>query len=728
MNMKRILAIGLVLLFISIASASAADNATIENSTQSDAIAKSGDIIDDINVTFDEKMWQENLSDISVELPDGASGEFCIKLNNEAIYNETITDHSFKVPIKLPKPDNALVINIYPPLDFKAYKVSAFYNGIDLNLNRSLKVMANPPDYENIRFPEEILQNMDRQVILLFPRSANGIVEFYIDDELIERTNPRPLFTWENDPFSNRELGNHTARISYLGDDYYRPFNRSFNFTVTNVKISIPKVINIGHDDCIAVEASTTASATVKVFLDDRMIASSKMYNGEFIMSLEKYIRYTDREIKVVFEGRNLSRTKTQSLNMTYDFDVWPLTFTYGDKNTFEVMLPDTLNNDLLTVAINGTAYPFRHSPNMANNIIEVDVSSLDSGSYVLSVSFAGDEKYYALARSYNLSVSYRFHVPDEIEYRDSSRVQLNLPGDAGGNLVVYVDGKLLASERLVKGHGEVIIDSFSAGKHELIAKYDGSDYDVDDVNTSFYIMPKISLDYRFTAGEDKYVMVEVSGQSKGYVIFTIDDKEYKVYIKNGIAKCSLKNLEVGEHDIFIDYYGDDGFGDLSNWRVVTVSKAKISTISSEATFNGVNVKVKLLTKDGKALASKEVTVKFNGKKFKVKTDKNGILTFKKSMKLKKKSYSVKIYYMGSQITKKLKTKPVSVKVSKTKRKLIIKATINKKIKNKIVKIKVNSKRFTVRTNGKGVAKLAVKKPKRIMGISATYQKNTVHA
>ena len=139
MNMRGILAVGLVLIFVLMASASAADNATIENSTQSDAIAKSGDIIDDINVTFDEKMWQENLSDISVELPEEASGEFCIKLNNEAIYNETITDHSFKVPIKLPKPDNALVINIYPPLDFKAYKVSAFYNGIDLNLNRSLR-------------------------------------------------------------------------------------------------------------------------------------------------------------------------------------------------------------------------------------------------------------------------------------------------------------------------------------------------------------------------------------------------------------------------------------------------------------------------------------------------------------------------------------------------------------------------------------------------------------
>ena len=724
--MKGILAVGLVLLFISIASASAADNATIENFTQSDAIAQSGDITDDINVTFEEKMWEENLSDISVELPEEASGEFCIKLNDEAIYNETITDHSFNVSIRLPKPEFALVVNIYPPLDMKTYKVSAFYNGIDLNINRTLKVMANPPDFEIMRFPEEVLQNTDRQVVLVFPRSANGTVEFYIDDELIERASARPLFSWEADPFSNRELGNHTARISYLGDDYYRPFNRSFNYAVTNVKISIPKVINIGHDDCIAVEASTTASATVKVFLDERMIANSRMYNGEFIMSLENYIRYTDREIKVVFEARNISRTKTQSLNMTYDFDVWPTAFTYGDKNTFEIMLPDTLNNDLLTVAINGTRYPFRHSPNMANNVIEVDVSNLDSGRYVLSVSFAGDEKYYALERCYNLTVGYRFHVPHEIEYLDSSRVQLNLPSDAKGNLTVCVDGSLFKSVGLVGGYGEVKIDSFAPGEHNIVVKYDGSDYDVGEANASFLILPKISLTYRFTAGEDGHVTVEVSRQSKGYVIFNVDGKDHKVYITDGTARYSLKNLEAGEHDIYIDYYGDDGFEDLSNWRVVTVSKARINSISSEATFKGVSVKVKLLTRDGKPLISKEVTVRFNGKTYKVKTDKNGVLTFKKSMKLKKKSYSVKIYYMGTQMTKKLKTKPVSLKVAKTKRKLIIKATINKKIRGKLVTFRVNSKTFKVKTNRNGVAKLTVKKPKRIAGISATYLRSKV--
>lgn len=726
MNMKGILAVGLVLIFVLMASASAADNATIENSTQSDAIAKSGDITDDINVTFDEKMWQENLSDISVELPDGASGEFCIKLNNEAIYNETITDHSFKVPIKLPKPDNALVINIYPPLDFKAYKVSAFYNGIDLNLNRSLKVMANPPDYENIRFPEEILQNMDRQVILIFPRSANGIVEFYIDDELIERTNTRPLFTWENDPFSNRELGNHTARISYLGDDYYRPFNRSFNFTVTNVKISIPKVINIGHDDCIAVEASTTASATVKVFLDDRLIANSKMYNGEFIMSLEKYIRYTDREIKVVFEGRNLSRTKTQSLNMTYDFDVWPLTFTYGDKNTFEVMLPDTLNNNLLTIEINGTRYPFKRSENIVNNQVEVDVSNLGSGNYTMTVSFAGDDKFYALKRTYEFTINYGFHVPYEVEYMDSSKVFLELPEDACGSLMVYVNGNLYRTVGLANGYAEVKIDSLAPGDYNLLLSYSGDDYDIEDVEASFTLVPKISVTYRFTAGEDGYVMVEVPKDCRGHVIFNIDDKPYKVIITEGIARYSLKNLAVGEHDIYIDYYGASGFEDLDQWRVVTVYKAKIKPVSSEVTFKGVNVKMKLLTKQGKPLISKVVTVKFNGKTYKVRTDKNGVLKFKKSMKLKKKRYTLTVTYKGSKLTKKFRVKPISIKASRTKNRLIVKATINKKVKNEVVKIKVDSKVYKVKTNKKGIAKLSVKKPKKIRSVKATYKGSTV--
>lgn len=474
---------------------------------------------------------------------------------------------------------------MYPPRDMKTYNVSAFYNGIDLNINKTLKVMSYPPDYNSLHFPEELLQYGEHQVVLIFPRSADGMVEFYIDDRFIERITARPILSWEKDPFSNLNLGNHTVRISYLGDDYYCPFNRTFNFTVTNVRISIPKVINIGHDDCISVETLANASGIVKIFIDGKLVKSSRTYNGEFLMSLEEYIKYTSREIKVVFEGKNLSRTKIQSVSMVYDFDVWPMTFTYGDKNSIEVMLPDTLNNGLLTITINGTRYNFKHSENIVNNIVEVDISKINAGNYSMIVSFKGDDKFYALSRTYNFTIDYGFHIPEEVKYRDSSRVYLKLPINAKGDLIVYINGKLFKSTRLNKGYAEVKIDSFEPGEYDICLRYGGSDYSVGEANSSFHVNPKISLIYRFTAGEDKYVIVEVPKTCKGHVIFNIDKKSYKVNVKGGIARYSLKNLKEGEHDIYIDYYGNNGFKDLSNWRVVTVSKAKIKLLSAQATF-----------------------------------------------------------------------------------------------------------------------------------------------
>jgi hypothetical protein len=726
MNMKRATLIGLFILFIAMAGVSAADNVTDENVTQEDVLAESDDITSEINVTFDEQMWQGNLTDITVELPENASGNFTIRINDEAIYNETITDTSFSVPIKLPKQKFIVIANIYPPMDVKTYKVSAFYNDIDLNITKPLKVMAYPPDYDFVRFPEEILQYREHQVALVFPRSANGTVEFYIDGKLVERTAARPIFSFENDPFSNLSLGNHTIVISYLGDSYYRAFNRTFNFTLTNVLISIPKVINISHDDCISVEVSSKASGTVKVYIDNTLVASSKTENGQYILSLEKYIRYTNHEVTVAFEGKDFSRTKTGQVNMTYDFDVWPMTFQYGEKNAIEVMLPDTLDNGLLTITINDTKYPFRHSPNIANNIIEVDISALEAGNYSMQVSFSGNDKFYALSRTYSFTIGYGFHIPDEVEYGDSSKVYLELPADAQGNMTVLVDGVLFKSVRLNGGYAEVIIDSFAPGEHDITLKYDGSDYDIADAEASFTALPKISLTYRFTTGEDGFVSVEVPKQSGGYVIFNIDEKAYRVDITDGIARFSLNSLSAGEYDIYIDYYGADGFEDLDQWRVVTVSKAKMKVDCAVATFKGINVKIKLLTKDGKSLASKTVTVKFNGKSYKLKTDKNGILTFKKSLKLKKKKYTLKISYMGTGLTKSLKVNPIHIKATKTKGKLVVRAYINKKIKNEIVKIKVNSKTYKVKTNRNGVAKLSIKKPKTIKSIRATYQKSTV--
>lgn len=714
MNYKWLIALT-VFLFLMM-GASNAHNVT-------DNLTSAEPIMDDINVTFTEQMWEENLSDISVDLPSDAKGNFTVKINDEVIYADNITETSFKVPIKLPKPQFEIVANIYPPYDCKNYNVNAFYNDIDLKLNKVLKVMKYPSDVDILRFPEEILQYDKYGPLMVFPRSANGTVEFYIDNRLFKTTTASPTIYWEDNPFSKLDLGTHSLRVVYYGDSYYAPFNRTFEFLVTNVKISIPKTVNIGHDDCISVDTLQNVVGTVKVYIDNVLVESSKTENGNFITSLEPYLKVNSREVKVTYSNSEFERTKTQLINMTYDFDVFIPQFIYGEKNIIDIILPDTLNNNFLTITVDGVRYPATHPAYIMNNALDVDVSKLGAGNHTLTLSFAGDGRFEAKTESYNFTVTYGIIVPNEVTYKDSSKVYLNLPGNSNGNLEVYVDGVFFKSVKMNRGHAEVLLDTLSPGWHGIEATYSGGDYEVLKVLDDVLVEPKITVDYRFTESESKYITMEVPKDSTGYAVFNVDGKNHKVLIKNGVARYSLSKLKAGEHEIYAEYHGDDGFVDEYNWFVVTVYKAKIKILSAEATFKGFNVKIKLINHNGKVMANKKVTITVGKKKYIVKTNKKGIAVLNKKIALKTKKSKIKVKFMTSKASKTLKVKKISLKAKKTSKRLILKAYV--KNTGKKVTFKINKKTYKVITK-KGIAKLSVKKPKGKIKITATYLKDTV--
>ena len=659
MNVKNVLLL-IMLVFLTIGAVNAADNVTIDD------LADEKPVVDDINVTYDEQMWKENLTDIEVELPDDSQGNFSVMIDDEVIYNQTITEKSFKIPIKLPEKRFYVIASVWPPIDYTTYKVSAFYNNVNLNLTTPLKVMKFSPNANYMHFPAEILHGDPYSGMIAFPRSANGTVEFYIDDRLINRTNAMPIIHWDDNPFSKLPLGNHTFKVIYFGDKYYLPYNKTFNFTVEDAVIEIPSTINIGHDDCISVSTSEKLSGTVKVYIDGKLVRSSKTQGGYYVLSLENFIKYTNTEVKVVFTSNEFTRTKTQKINFTYDFDVYPQYFTYGDKNIIEIMLPDTLDNKLLTVTVDGVKYQFKRSVDVVNNLIEIDVSKLSQCNHILNVTFAGNDKFYPLSKEYNLTVDYEVICPGDVTYKDHSKLYLKLPKDAKGDLVVNINGKHFKTVRMSNGYAEVRIDSLKPGIYNIDVNYTGSDYNVSDYSMRVYSNPKITVAYKFRQGEDKFIKVEVPKDCKGHVIISIDGKNHKVLIKNGIAKYSLKKLKRGEHEIEVGYYGDDGYKDLYYYYDITVLKQKV-----KLTLNKVNVKKsakKLVIKatlkiNGKKVKGKVVKFKFNKKTYKVKTNKKGVakLTIKKSV-LKKLKIGKKVKY---QVTYGKKTVKQKVKVKK---------------------------------------------------------------
>jgi hypothetical protein len=113
-------------------------------------------------------------------------------------------------------------------------------------------------------------------------------------------------------------------------------------------------------------------------------------------------------------------------------------------------------------------------------------------------------------------------------------------------------------------------------------------------------------------------------------------------------------------------------------------------------------------------MAGVKVVLKFNGKKYAVKTNKKGFAVLKKPLKLKVKKYKLKVAFRGAKLSKTLRAKHAlklsAVRVSKSANDLNLQATLKSHLKGKKVTFKFAGKSYRATTNKNGIAKVAVKR------------------
>ncbi len=135
--------------------------------------------------------------------------------------------------------------------------------------------------------------------------------------------------------------------------------------------------------------------------------------------------------------------------------------------------------------------------------------------------------------------------------------------------------------------------------------------------------------------------------------------------------------------------------------------------------FRNLPISVKILNKIGDPIPNKEVNFYIIGKKYFIKSDKNGIATI--NVNQRAATYTAKFVCDGAYktITVKLKPRvniklisPTSIAVGSTNayaRVSFYDNTKNQLYKNKNVRFRINKKVYTVKTSGKGVATLSLK-------------------
>ena len=699
------------------------DENIFANDELNDEISSSdSEIAENIKVNFSHTVYANDTGNITVELPDDASGYLIASIDDEEIYNQTITDKSVQIPIVIPKPKVPFLV-VNRNTDYSIHKVSIFYNEISLNLtDNTLKVMKYPPDYGfYLNVPHEILKEDNqsyRAIGLIFPYSANGTVEIYIDGELFESCNVSQYTFLNISKINSLELGNHTIKAIYSGDEYYGACERNSTFEIVDFLIEIPLNVSLDHDDCIYAKSVKYTDGTLSVYFDGKKIFSKKLdKNHEFLESLFSKVTCGEHLIEVAYNSSKFNYSKQQLVNITYVVDIWGYNYRYGDENIVYAIVPPDFNASLVNITIDGKSYPIKIDE---SGWIELDVSKLTAGNHTLVFDFKGDKKYYSHYETYNFTVHYDFKTPDYIYYLDGSVVSINLPSTAKGNFEIYINGTLYKSVKLVNGIASIKVDNFSCGIHNVSLNYTGDDFEIGNYSASLYVHPKIISPITVECGKNKYVTVKVSNDTKGYIVFTLGKKEYKVTIKNGKASLSLKNLKIGEYYIDVDFIGEDGYNCFDYTYVEVIpAKIQITGAKNKAIMYTSNsyYKVKVYNNQSKLAKGVYVSFKVGKKTYNIKTDKNGVAKLKLS-KLSPKTYKITVSYKGTKVSKKLTVKHIlklkKVKVRKYARKLVLRASLNKVddkyLKGKTIRFKFKGKTYKLKTNSKGIAKLTIKR------------------
>ena len=642
LNKVAVLSIFLLAVFL-IGAVSAEDNVTQEDT----------ETAQDINVTFPEKVYKEDPANITVSLPDSAEGSLKATVDNVEIYHENITEKSVSIPIRIPQSEDSYFI-VNRMSDYTPHIINVFYNEVLLNSPHTLKVMNYKEDHDYFFGIDEVLKDDTsgyQHPAMIFPYSANGTVDVFIDGEYSQTLNTSAYTFINITKLNTLSLANHTVRFRYSGDDYYLPSDRSFNFTVVDMLIHIPTNMVLEHDDCLTAKVLDNKNGNLSVYFDGKKVLSGKLdKNGEFLESLFKYVTCGNHTIEVKYAAGKFARSKKVQVNVSYDVDIWGSNMRYGEDNVVTITVPTDFKKSLIDIRVDGVKYSNFKIDN--SGCIDVNVSKLKEGNHTLSFDFKGNSKYYPWSETHNFTVYYAIASPDYY-FDDYSKLSLTLPESAKGSLKVYVDGKLYKSQKLVKGKASISLSGLAGGYHEIYAKYTGSDYNLSEYNRTVFVPypPKIkasNVKAYYTDSKKLTVKITRNGEASDfeYVQIKIGKKTIGKYTnEKGIATFKLPKLKPGKYTIKISCAKTKVSKKLTVKHILALKTVKVKKSAKKLVLKTT------LKKGKKAIRGKYVTFKFKGKTYKAKTNKYGVakVTIKKSV-LKRLKVGKKVTYRVSYL------------------------------------------------------------------------------
>ena len=434
----------------------------------------------------------------------------------------------------------------------------------------------------------------------------------------------------------NLNFGNYRVNATYSGDTKYKPASNSTFFTVKDDRINSTPSISFDDEN---MDLNFPDDANGYVIID---INGTKYYapvnNGTVNFTMPKNIPPGKYNVTVSYSGDDKYKNVSFTQEMTVDDEKTNPKIDFELKDgELNLTLPADATGYVI-IDINGTKY---HVPveNGKTNFTIPD--NLKPGTYNLTVSYSGDDKYGSVKNSTLISVLDEKIEPILDVKFNNTKLNIQLSDDATGYVVVDING---TKYPLLINNGKcnlTLPKDLKPGTYNVTVDYAGDDKYTSKQNTT-----QITIDTQeeLVIGidlENGTAKISLPNDATGYAVVEINGTKYHVPIENGKANFTIPdNLKAGTYNLTITYSGDDKYSPTKNSTLITISDEKIKPkLNVELKDNKVNM---TLPND----ATGYVIVDINGTKYHIPIE-NGKANFTIPNNLKAGTYNLTITYSG---------------------------------------------------------------------------------
>ena len=519
---------------------------------------------------------------------------------------------------RIPTYDVKATLDVYN-LAAGTYPVEVTYNGAE-NYNKASATTFFVVGKQNTTVDVAVdnITVADKQVINVTISDVNATGNVTINVDGVNYTRPIVNGT-ANLTLDKVSAGNHSVVVIYDGNNNFIGNWTSATFNVDKIKPDLTiEVTNttVGKTERVIIRLPDNATGFVVVDVDGTKYHIDIIKGQEIALEIDDLINKT-YNVAVEYSGDEFwdSANNSTSFNVNgtkADISVKVENITIGDKAIINITAPKDLYGNV-TVTVDDKNYTVYVAG--GNGILIVP--DLGIGNYTVDVTFDGNDKYGASKNTTSFEISKVNITSDDIKVIDQGNgtVVVVVPGNATGNVTIYVDGQNFTGE-VINGTATINLENVTPGKQNITVVYEGDDTHNNATVNSTVVIPKLDSRIAINVTEIKEggngtVTVTVPGNATGNVTIYVDGQNFTGEVINGTATVTIGNLTAGNKTIVVEYSGDANH--TANYTISDFTVGEVKVVPDIKVIDQGNGTVVVVVGDN---ATGNVTVKVGDKEF----------------------------------------------------------------------------------------------------------------